>query len=159
MSGELSATIVLGIGNRDRGDDAVGRVVAGQLRGRVPEHVEIVEHDGEATTLLAHLQGVSTAIMVDACRSGAAPGSVYRFDANQGPLREPRFGLSTHGFGLAAALELARTLDDLPCRCIVYAIEGQRFDAGSGLSAPVAAVVTGVARRILLELGAPEPSR
>ena len=41
---------------------------------------------------------------------------------------------STHAVGIGEAIELARTLDRLPGRLIVYAVEGHRFDAGLGLS-------------------------
>lgn len=146
--------LLLGIGNPDRGDDAAGRVIARLLRPEVPAGVEVVEHDGEAASLLAHLEGRSLAVIVDACRSGQPAGAVQRFDVSGTPLRSARFGLSTHGFGLEAAIELARSLRQLPPRCIVYAVEGLRFDVGAGLSPAVAAAVHGVAPRIVADLAA-----
>jgi hydrogenase maturation protease len=50
--------------------------------------------------------------------------------------------------GAAEAIELARTLDLLPPETYVYAIEGERFDAGSGLSPAVAAAVGRVVEMI-----------
>jgi len=143
--------MVLGLGNPDRGDDAAGRVVAQQLVHALPDDVAIIEHDGEATALLALFDGVSNAVIVDACQSGAAAGTVYRFDVNASPLPQARFGLSTHSFGLDAAIELARALGQLPPSCIVYAIEGANFDDGVGLSSEATTAVERVAPQIAAE--------
>jgi hydrogenase maturation protease len=144
--------IVLGIGNLDRGDDAAGRRVARLLRWILPEDIEVAEHDGEATALLARFDGAAAAFLVDACTSGAPAGTVRRFDVSAAPLPEAAFGLSTHGFGLAEAVELARALGQLPPRCVVYAIEGASFAGGAPLSPAVAAAVADVARRLGTEI-------
>ena len=47
--------IVIGIGNPDRGDDAVGLHVARILRERWPDAIEVAAHDGEPSALLARL--------------------------------------------------------------------------------------------------------
>ena len=146
--------IVLGVGNAERGDDGVGRVVAGMLRNLASEQVNVVELDGEATSLLAALDGASLAYVIDACVSGAAAGTVHRIDAHEAPLPQVSSDLSTHGFGLAAAIELGRALGQLPARTIVYAIEGTSFDTGTPLSPPVAAAAAEVAGRIRSEIEA-----
>ncbi|MCF8706967.1 hydrogenase maturation protease [Rhizorhapis sp. SPR117] len=146
MSNAASRRIVLGIGNPDRGDDAVGRKVARLLRQMAPDDVEVAEHDGEATALLARLDGAAAAYLVDACQSGAPAGTVHRFDVSAAALPQSLFGLSTHGFGLAEAVELARALGQLPARCIVYAIEGECFDLGMPLSPATSAAVAKVVR-------------
>jgi hydrogenase maturation protease len=114
----------------------------------LPEDVEIIEHNGEATSLLAHLEAADAAVVVDACCSGGPAGTVYRFDVSVEPLPEVAFGVSTHGFGVGMTIELARALKQLPARCIVFAIEGTRFDAGAGLSAPVATALFSAAARV-----------
>jgi hydrogenase maturation protease len=144
--------MVLGVGNPDRGDDAAGRTVARLLRGMLPQDVEVAELDGEATDLLARLDGIATAFLIDACASDVSAGTVYRFDVGAAPLPQHAFTVSTHGFGLAEAIELARALGQLPPRCVVYAIEGGTFEAGAPLSPPVAAAVGDVARRLLAEV-------
>ncbi|CCJ06295.1 hydrogenase maturation protease [Methylocystis sp. SC2] len=139
--------LVLCIGNPDRGDDAAGRAVARALRASAAD-VEIIEEEGEATRILARLEGADAAYIVDACVSGAEPGDIRRFDVGASPLPRAAFGASTHGFGLAEALELARALGALPPRCVVYAIEGGTFDAGAPMSPAVAAAVDIVAGRL-----------
>jgi hydrogenase maturation protease len=144
--------VVVGIGNPDRGDDAAGRAVVRLLRDAPPDGVGLVEQGGEATALLACLEGASTAFLVDACSSGAPPGTVRRFDVGKEPLPQVVFGLSTHGIGLAEAIELARVLGKLPSNCVVYAIEGSAFEVGTPLSPAVAAAVAAVAARLRCEL-------
>ncbi len=144
--------IVLGIGNMDRGDDAAGRAVARMLQGSVPDDLEVAELDGEATTLLARFEGAGAAFLVDACRSGAAAGTVRRIDVAVTQVPQGLFGLSTHGFGVAEAIELGRALGQLPPRCIVYAIEGASFQIGAPLSPAVAAAVADVAARLRTEI-------
>lgn len=151
--------MMLGIGNPARGDDAAGRLVARLLHGRTPADVEIIEHNGETSSLLERIQAASVAMIVDACSAGAPTGTVHRFDVTDAPLPRVKFGLSTHGMGLAETIELARALRQLPQRCIVYAIEGDRFDIGATVSLPVAASVRDVALRIVTELEPPVPVR
>ncbi len=145
-------TVVIGIGNPDRGDDAAGREVARRLRGTLPAEIEVAEADGEAAAVLALLDGTACAILIDACISEAEPGTVHRFDVSAAPLPEKTFSLSTHGFGLAQAVELARTLGQLPSRTIVYAIEARAFDLCAPLSAPIAAAIDEASERIRTEI-------
>ncbi len=143
---------MLGIGNLDRGDDAAGRAVVGLLRRTLPADVAVVEHDGEATTLIAYFERVTDAFIVDACSSGGAAGTIRRIDASTGPLPNGAFGVSTHGFGLGQAIELARALGELPPRCVVYAIEGGSFETGAPMSNAVNAAVGTVAQRVRGEI-------
>jgi hydrogenase maturation protease len=152
MPGADRRIIVIGIGNPDRGDDAAGRAVARWLHGKLPPAVEIVEHNGEASTLLACIEGATIACLIDACASKAPAGTIRRFDVGATPLPQGTFNISTHGLGLAEAVELARALGQLPGRCIVYAIEGGSFELGAPLSPPVAAAIAEVARRVREEI-------
>lgn len=152
MPGKAVRCRVIGIGSPDRGDDAVGRVVAQRLRGMLPPSVDIVELDGEAATLLACLENTETACLIDACTSGAPAGTVRRFDAGGAPLPPDDFRLSTHDLGLAAAIELARALGQLPPRCVVFAIEATAFASGDPLSPPVAAAIGKVGDLVRAEI-------
>jgi hydrogenase maturation protease len=147
-------TIVIGVGNCDRGDDAAGPAVARRLRGTLPASIEVAEHNGETASLLALLDGADCAVLVDACVSSGEPGAVRRFDVSDAPLPEAKFSLSTHGLGLGEAVELARALGQLPARTIVYAIEANAFDAGAPLSPAVAAAIDEASERIHAEFAA-----
>jgi hydrogenase maturation protease len=146
--------LVVGIGNCDRGDDGVGPFITRGLRGRLPEGVEVRESGGEATRLLELLAGADAAWLVDAAVSGADPGTIRRLDAAHGPLPGTMLALSSHGLGLAQAVELARALGSLPRRLVVYAIEGAEFAPGAPLSPAVEAAALEVGSRLLAEISA-----
>jgi hydrogenase maturation protease len=57
------------------------------------------------------------------------------------PCPGPIFRDSTHAFGLSEAVELSRALNQLPSDLVIYGIEGEHFDAGTG---PSRAVLSGV---------------
>jgi hydrogenase maturation protease len=144
--------VVIGIGNADRGDDAVGLLTARLLTARLPQGIAVIEHDGEATGLLAHLEGAETAYLIDAAVSGAPAGTVQRFDCSASPLPVGGLVMSTHGFGPAEAIELARALGQLPAECVVFAIEAAGVEAGAALSSVVRAAAEDVAQKIADEL-------
>ena len=147
-----SRTLVIGLGNEYRRDDAVGLVVARRLREAAPESVLVLEETGEGASLLESWQDADTVILIDAVQSGAAPGTVHRLDARARPIAREFFRFSTHAFGLAEAVELARALGRLPPRLIVYGVEGKSFEAGVGLSPEVEAAAQVAVERVLGEL-------
>ncbi len=129
---------IIGVGNDYRRDDAAGLAAARILRELPLPGVTVLEKNGDAAELLELWQDPIPAILIDAMRSGARPGTVRRFDAAQEPIPAALFfSTSTHSFGVVESLELARTFAQLPSRLIVYGIEGKSFDPGVGLSPEV----------------------
>lgn len=146
----MSPCRVIGIGNRDRGDDAAGLEVARRLKQS--DVAEIVEMDGSIDELLDAFDGVEAAYIVDAAMFGDLEGTVLRLDAADGALPAKLEGYSTHGLGLAQGIELARVLKRLPRRCVVFAIQAVSFAQGDGLSPAVATAVAQVEQLIRAEL-------
>jgi hydrogenase maturation protease len=128
---------VIGLGNAYRSDDAVGLAVARALHGTLPNDVEVLEREGEPTSLIDAWEGATAVWLVDAVSSGAAPGTIHRVDAACEAVPVAFARSSTHHFGLPEAIELARALDRLPGRLLVYGIEGASFDTGSRLTPEV----------------------
>jgi hydrogenase maturation protease len=147
------AVMVAGLGNEMRGDDAVGILVARELCTReAAPGIEVHERPGDPIALLDDWPGPDAAVLVDAMRSGARPGTIARFDASGERLTETmRCCASTHAVSLAGALELAAALGRLPRRVIVYAVEGREFTFGNRLSAPVRAALPKVTDLVLRE--------
>ncbi|MGB7438443.1 MAG: hydrogenase maturation protease [Candidatus Acidiferrum sp.] len=154
-------TILIGVGNPFRSDDGAGRIVLAHLRGRIPTAVEVLEETGDGAELLDNWKDADSVIVVDAVQSGAPPGTIHVWDARTEKLPGWFSHSSTHAFGVAEAIELARTMGDLPQRLIVYGIEGLDFSAGTELSPEVAQAVPTVAKLMLLEIlclsGASDP--
>lgn len=145
-------TLVIGVGNEYRGDDAVGLIVARRIRAESSARVSVREESGEGVALMEAWQGIESIILIDAVQAGGAPGTIYRFEAHAEPMPVRFFHYSTHAFSVAEAIELARKLNQLPARLIVYGIEGRDFEAGIGLSTEVEQAAQEVARRAGEEL-------
>jgi hydrogenase maturation protease len=155
-SGYRAWLALIGVGNRFRGDDAAGLEVAARLRAARPPGCRILEEEGEPASLIEGFELVKEALVVDAVSSGAEPGTLHRFDCTHEPLPTELFRASTHALGVADAVELARELGRLPDRLAVYGIEGANFEAGEGLSPPVAATVDTLVGELCSELGVKE---
>jgi hydrogenase maturation protease len=143
---------VIGIGHPHRGDDAAGVLAARALKRQAPPGISIRESTGEALSLIERWQETDRVFLVDAVQSGAAAGTLHRFELDQGPAPFECFHATTHGFGVAGAIELARTLNRLPRCLIVYGIEGAAFGVGDALSPAVEQAALEVVRRICEEL-------
>jgi hydrogenase maturation protease len=135
IEGEVRKLLsLIGIGNRFRRDDAAGLEVVRRLRLAHPPGVVLVEEEGEPASLIEAWRTADEALVVDGISSGSEPGRLHRFDVSDAPLPAEIFNPSTHSMGLPEAIELARELDRLPGRLVVYGIEGESFEAGEGLS-------------------------
>ena len=146
---ELAGTIlILGLGNPHRRDDAAGLEVVRRLEGRVPPEVRLARAPRDGARLLELWKDERWTIVVDAMRGAGAPGSVHRFEVD-GRRSFPRTpATSTHGLGLAEAVELGRTIGQLPGRLTVFGIEAAELEIGDGLTPEVAQGVAIAADRI-----------
>lgn len=159
------SALLVGLGSRDRGDDAVGPVVADAVAAPAWPGVRVAEHE-DPTALLDLFGEHNLVVVVDAVRSGSAPGTVRTWDVGAAPVPTDAWVATgrggTHAFGLATAVELARALHRLPRRVVVVGVEGDCFDIGAPLSDPVAAAVPAAVaevRSVLEGVGAHVPGR
>ena len=141
--------LVIGIGS-PFGDDAVGLHVAERLtRTPLPDGVSVVSRDRPGLSLLDDLEAVPAAVIVDALRSGARPGSVLRIP----PAALARDRLtSSHTLRVAETLSLAVALGRRLPALRVVAIEIV-LTQGEGLSPEVAAAIEPAAAAALAALG------
>jgi hydrogenase maturation protease len=156
-------TLVVGVGNDDRGDDGLGPLAARLLGDRLaggrpdgpPPNLEVVDWTGDPLGLLDRWDGVDRLVLIDAVVSGAPPGTTRRFGPDAPFARTSE--ASTHGLGLAEALALGRALGRLPERIEVWGIEGVEFAAGAPLTPAVAEAVLALVARLGEELGVVAP--
>ena len=144
--------LIIGIGNEYRSDDGAGLVVARELRAKKIPHILVTECSGDGAELMEMWKTAATVILVDAVSSGAKPGSIYRLDALTQSIAASFSFPSTHAFGVAEAIGLARALDQLPPCLMIYAIEGKNFAAGSGLFLEVEQAVREVVGQVASEV-------
>lgn len=143
---------MIGIGNPLRGDDGAGVAVVERLRGRVPAGVEVVACAEEPSRLIDAWHGADAVVLVDTVASGGRPGTLHRFDADDGAVPARAFRSSTHAIGIGETIELARALGRLPERVRVYGVEAESFAAGAPLSPAVDAAVDAAVDVILADL-------
>lgn len=133
-------TRVIGIGNLDRGDDAAGLIAAQRLRG--------IEHTADALSLLDAWSGGGEFILIDAVATGAVPGTIHTWDAQNLPPEAARFRSSTHAFTIADAIRLAAATGRLPASLTVIGIEGRQFEPGAPPSPEVLAAIDAVVEQL-----------
>jgi hydrogenase maturation protease len=157
----LARIVVVAMGSEWRGDDGVGTRVATSFAGRLAvdslADCRVVSQLADPLDLLSHWAGAELAVIVDATRSGLAPGIVSLIRLEQPVSRlagesgiEDRTAAcaaggrspsSTHGIGLANVLRLAHAVDRAPRSVVICGVEGEDFGPGSELSPAVEAAV------------------
>jgi hydrogenase maturation protease len=145
-------TLVLGVGNPERGDDAAGPLVASTLvtlPGVVARSVS-----GDPSTILTEplWDTADRVVLIDTVRTGRRPGTVHRWAGERLLEHLPATGGGTHDLGVATTLHLAAALDRLPEDLVVIGIEGACFDIGHPPSRPVRHAITVVCAALAREL-------
>jgi len=140
--------LVIGLGNPDRGDDAVGVQVARKVAAaRLDVRVLELDDPSEALDAWASADRV---VVADAVSSGGDPGDIHIVDAIARALPTGSWAAAgTHALGLAAVVELARALGRLPRTLVLVGVEARRFDHGAPMSDAVAAAVPAAAIAVL----------
>lgn len=148
-----ASALVIGFGNRDRGDDAAGPLVVDRLLDMALVGLTLDACDGDATRLIDRWTGHETVVVVDAVRSGRRPGELVTLSAAD--LEEEGFAppTSTHGLGLRDAVRLARAARRLPCDLWIIGIEGERFTLGAAVSPAVLGATQRAARLVAEQWG------
>ena len=138
---------VIGCGNVHRSDDAAGVLVAERLRALgVPAEVQ----SGSAFELVESWYKDDDVVLIDAILTGSPVGTIRVWDGpwSQVP-SNPQ--VSSHGFGVAEAINLARILQLLPHSLRVHGIEGRNFRMGEAVAPEVLRSIEEVAQQIASE--------
>lgn len=145
--------LIIGCGNRDRGDDAAGILVAEKLRDLTAEadNVTIEFCSGEATELVELWSTDDEVIVVDAVAGDAPAGTIHRWQSDI-PATTRSASASTHGFGLREAIPLAQIMGRLPKSLQIYGIEGRQFEVSAGISPEVQRATEQAAQEIRAEI-------
>jgi hydrogenase maturation protease len=153
-----SRTVVIGVGNPDRGDDGCGLEVARRLQEAYGERLRVAESSGDPARLLDLWSGAETAVVIDAIRSGRSVGAILRLEGeaiDNAVLLAP--SRSSHGFSVGHAVRLGTTLGRMPGRLVLFGIEVGSTDLGRRISPGVESAIGEVVRRVALELALEGP--
>ncbi|HEX6195295.1 MAG TPA: hydrogenase maturation protease [Jiangellaceae bacterium] len=146
-------TVVIGIGNEYRHDDAVGPEVVKRLTDLDLTDVSLAVANGEPAHLIDLWAEAEVAVLVDAVRNDpASPGRIHELLIDVPA--SANGAASSHGLGLGDAVELAMSLGRMPRRLVVFAVEGADFTSGLGLSPNVSVAVEQVADLVVHEVRA-----
>lgn len=137
--------LVLGLGNPLLADDGVGLAVLASVesQGPWPANVRLVDGGTWGMSLLPDVIEAETLLVLDAVRSGRAPGSVVRGEDDAVP-RWYAHPASPHQVDLPEVLGAAELLGRLPARVVVVGVEPEPVapdELRLGLSPVVAAAV------------------
>jgi hydrogenase maturation protease len=148
----MTRLLVLGVGNVLCGDDGLGVVALQELqrRYRAPRGVRFLDGGTHGLSLLPELESADAAILIDAIRDDAPPGTLVRLEGDE-VVRAAATRLSVHQIGVADLLDGARLCGRCPPRLSLIGAVPESIDLRVGLSPPVRAALHGVIESVVRE--------
>lgn len=133
---------VIGCGNPNRSDDGAGLEVVRLLGDRgslaASGDVRLLDAGTDGMAVMFAARGCTSLYVIDACRTGAEPGTVYEVPGSQLEARQSH-SFNLHDFRWDNALYAGRQIyrDDFPKDVVAYLIEARSVELGCGLSADI----------------------
>lgn len=145
--------VVLGAGNVLLSDEGLGvrAIERLPLAYALPPEVEIIDGGTCSMEMLEDLERLDALIMVDAIRSGEAPGTLLRLSGDAVPVFF-RTKLSPHQIGLCDVLATLELLGRAPKYTAILGVEPQSLALGMELSPAVEAAMPTLLRMVVDEL-------
>jgi hydrogenase maturation protease len=119
-------------------DEGIGVRVVEELlkRFRFSEDVEVLDGGTSGIELLSYFTGKDHLIIVDAVKSGHAPGTVVRMEGEDVPATF-MVRISPHQLGISDVLAAARLTGELPQQMVLFGMEPKHLETGLDLSEDV----------------------
>ncbi|MDB9486433.1 hydrogenase maturation protease [Dolichospermum circinale CS-537/01] len=130
---------IIGCGNLNRSDDAVGVIIAQGLQQYLAQNphpkIRVFDCGTAGMEVMFQARGSAKLIIIDASCTGSEAGAIFKVPGNElEALPEPSYNL--HNFRWDHALAAGRKIfgDDFPQEVTVYLIEAANLDLGLELS-------------------------
>lgn len=130
---------IIGCGNLNRNDDAVGVIIAQRLQQYLAQNphpnIRVFDSGTAGMEVMFQARGSQKLIILDASCTGSEAGAIFKVPGNElEALPEPSYNL--HDFRWDHALAAGRKIfgDDFPQDVTVYLIEAANLDLGLELS-------------------------
>lgn len=138
--------LLLGVGNRLRGDDAVGSLLVERLKGKV--NIPLIDAGDVPENYLGPIEesGAELVLVVDAADMGAKVGDIAIFDIEQVKGKS----VSTHTANLSLLFKVLPP-EKRP-QVIMLGIQPGNTKFGQGLSDPVCATMESLVELLVLSL-------
>ncbi len=148
---------VIGCGNLNRCDDAVGVMIAQKLqeifKDKKLNNLHIYDCGTAGMEVMFQARGSTKLIIIDACSTESEPGTIYKVPGEE--LEElPEASYSLHDFRWDNALAAGRKIfkEDFPNDVTVYLIEAENLGLGLEISLSLKESVTKVIESIQEEI-------
>lgn len=134
-------TLILGVGNPLRRDDGIGPAVIQLLAEnrdgyQIPSDIELVDGGTDGLGLIEYLKDYKKVVIVDAVEMKLSPGTIKEFTPEEAVININSDALSTHGFGIAELIKLAKELDINP-ELVIVGVQPEDVSYGENLSTVV----------------------
>lgn len=128
---------LLGLGNLMRTDDAVGMLTLQALAGSnlLPPEVRVIEGGTLGLDLLDSLRGISHLLVLDAVDTGAAPGTLKRFEGQE--VDDLPVSKSVHLLGFSDLMGALRLIDAAPAEVVLLGVQPAYTGWGTALTPEV----------------------
>ncbi len=143
-----NAITIIGCGNINRSDDGAGIAVITALKelykNNTPsKSIKLVDAGTDGMSILMETEISDQLIIIDACTSQGAPGSLYKLPASNIPPVSYSTAYSLHDFRWDNALSAARQLygEAIIANTSIYLIEAKTIDYGLDMSSEVSRAV------------------
>jgi hydrogenase maturation protease len=144
---------IIGCGNLNRSDDAVGVVIAQNLQEFLLKYpasnVRIYDCGTAGIEVMFQAQGSQKLIIIDACSTNSSPGTIFEVPGEElENLPAPSYNL--HDFRWDHALAAGRKIfkNNFPQEVIVYLIEAKNLTLGLELTPPIRQAATVVLEKL-----------
>ena len=134
MAEEAGKVVILGVGNRLRGDDAVGCVLCDELSGKI--EAEVIDCSDTPENFVEPVAKLRPRriLVIDCCDFGAEAGEFRLFSRQE--LGELSYGLlSTHTLPLSLTVELLSV--ETGAAIELLGVQPERIEFGEDVSEPV----------------------
>ncbi|ADG07183.1 hydrogenase maturation protease [Kyrpidia tusciae] len=148
-------TLVIGCGNLLRSDDGVGPLLVRKIWDLgPPPGVRLADGGTAGMDVAFQIGDARELILVDACKTGAAPGTVFEIPGEEVET-PPLTAVNLHDFRWDHAIAFGRWLlkDRFPEKVTVVLIEAETLEPGVGLSPAVETAMERVAADLIRRLG------
>ncbi len=144
--------LVLGLGNVLCGDDGLGAVAAHLLDREyaAPPGTLVLDGGTLGLSLLPYLEQAEDAILVDAIRAEAAPGTLVRLQGEE-VAAAVAARLSVHQIGVLDLLEAARWRGLCPPRLVLLGLVPESLELGVRRTRAVEAAIPGLVEAVVAE--------
>lgn len=116
-------------------DEGIGVHALGELKKiSLPEDVELVDGGTAGLAAFASLKDVEKLIIIDALKSGRAPGTIYRLRPKDLFNNSGTHALSLHQIGVLETIAILEKTGNLPKGIVIIGIEPKEIAWGTELT-------------------------